>query len=180
MFIMKKTLWLLAFLGILFTSSKCDKKTIEPDTETLPPITNTGVEKLGCLINGKVWVTGAPYFLSNPKTSFNIDTVGKYLNISAIKDKDLKSMSLYFNYVEFQIGSYKINYNDIVFRDHIKCASSPNYELDTMANNIVKINFIDKTKRIVSGEFNFNCINKGCKDSAIITNGRFDLNFNYW
>lgn len=178
-FNMKKILQLLVCLCLIIcTATKCKKSAPEPDSsETLPPFTTTGVEKLGCLINGKVWVTGAPFFLSNPNTTFKIDTVVKHMGIFAQKEKDQKSINFACNFNKVGIGDYKIKYIKYIFIDYIKCVSNPDYELDTTATNILKIKFIDMQKRIVAGEFKFTAINKICNDTAVITDGRFDLNF---
>ena len=73
-------------------------------------------------------------------------------------------------------GKYNIEYYDRTFYESPKGLI---YELDTLFQRELIINFIDTQKRIVSGEFNLRGISKSFKDTITITKGRFDLNFTF-
>ncbi len=51
------------------------------------------------------------------------------------------------------------------------------YELDTTYNNRTEIIHFDMDKRIMSGTFEFRTISMECRDTVLITDGRFDIKF---
>jgi len=174
-----RLLWLLAIASsAIFASCKKDKT----DEEQLPPITQTGANTFGCLINGKLYTPkgseqNTPNFriIIDPGFQGNLD-IRTYKIENGIKSS-------------FGFNSFNINVADIYNLDTAQ--TFPFYRQDinsavcyfTSSNNnyhkgILKITRYDLTNRIISGEFNFKLYDSSIScDTIRITQGRFDKQF---
>lgn len=177
----KLTILLLIFL--LINSSSC---THENNEETLPPITQTGQNTFGCLVNGVVWRNeGSAAFAS---TNLNVTAGSKILKIGALKNANnidqvvfitintpISVVKYFFNTENQQAG-----FNDMV--------DSCYYTTDSISSTgTLEITKFDTINYIVSGIFNFKAskysnlgklLSKGTCDSTInITEGRFDFKY---
>jgi hypothetical protein len=183
-----KSLCLLV-LSLIFSCQKTDP---DPDPfnyvqptdpyHTLPEITQEGKNTFGCLVNGVVWVPRVeivvPWYTldfqfseKNPKAIGNISC-----RILSTTQDDF--MTVVFGPTFFKPGIYDMtfkNYSDMYFLSKHK-------DYDAMKSdslfNYVKVNYIDTSKNIVSGQFQFKLFNNANpKDSIKVTDGRFDLRY---
>ena len=171
---MKK--YLIFLIPFLFLMAQCHKTpTPEPD---LPPATQEGKGTIGCYVNGKPWVPkpyiaiGVPHYL---EVVFD-ETRNNYFGLSAIKD------GTFTEYLTINVFNAKIGDNNIVtrniesFYNSNKGNGCAEFYLDTTKIRTMTITKLDKANKIISGAFELTAINK-CKDTLIITKGRFDTTF---
>ncbi|MCY7291222.1 MAG: hypothetical protein LH615_03475 [Ferruginibacter sp.] len=174
-----KIAWLLAIASsAIFASCKKDKT----DEEQLPPITQTGANTFGCLINGKIYT---PKGFQQNKPNFNIIVDPGFQG-----NLDLRTFSIEneiqsaFGFSSFNINSastYNLDTSQ-VFPYFSKDINSPVcYFTSSNANyhkGVLIITRYDLTNRIISGEFNFKLYDPSIScDTIRITQGRFDKQF---
>ncbi len=179
-----KITWLIAPLLLLcFSFAQC-RKDKDNQKDELPPITQTGANTFGCLVNGKVFIpkgyngTGTP----NPKVRFDVGLNGlPYLQIESeqlnydhksegyiiVSFANITATGIYdlptFN---FLIGWEKVLHN----------CFTPAFDssLNKLGSGI--ITRYDKVDRIISGTFDCKFKGQNC-DTVYITQGRFDFKF---
>jgi hypothetical protein len=172
------------FLGLIMLGS-CTKDTVWVPLE-LPPITTTGENTFGCLLNGEVWL---------PEMHFNMGGLHRlkasYFNgvvwITAMKKPgseapDIKqtidlnvasqladSMALTYPHdgSSVFIGAWA-NYHD----HHTHC----DYRTDSINGGFLQFLRFDSTAKVMSGIFEFTVVEPGC-DTVFIREGRFDINY---
>ncbi|MGG8497881.1 hypothetical protein ACQY1Q_15825, partial [Tenacibaculum sp. TC6] len=100
--LLKKKLVLLALVATFTNCSKDD--IIKPQTE-LPPITQTGENTIGCLVDGKVFLPKGNNPLGNPIVTCNYQNIDNSfefgLSFSNNGDKFLRSIIILTNKLEF-------------------------------------------------------------------------------
>jgi hypothetical protein len=191
-FIMKSNniLWLLLFVLFSFCTA-CKKTKTEPDpipaVDQLPPITQTGANTFGCLINGNVYT---PKGYSGNFTNSRINIDPNYLDgdllirtyrVSGGIEIDLSIGSDSIK----NIGIYPIGKNQRTgfvvqkWKDDLSiryCLTNPSIITNTSILGYLKITRYDLVNKIFSGEFEFTFNNTDCGlgDPIKITNGRFD------
>lgn len=177
-----KIAWLLAMASsVLFASCKKDKTQEE---EQLPPITQTGANTFGCLINGKIFVPqgfeqNKPNFslVVDPtfqNGNFGITTFNKNLKIRfALGSNDIRSIGVF--YIN---DTTKPMLVDVI--DEVKnCSFNPSYfcisSSTCKVSGSLHITRYDLANNVFSGTFEFKLYNPnmGC-DTFFITQGRFD------
>jgi hypothetical protein len=161
---MKKYLFVFAFFG--FVMAHCGKTMVNPDH----------VNKFTCKVNGVFW-EAIPY---------QRDILGNDLQMSKSPFSDFASI-LARNIKKNQTMSFNLSLNDtlktFVISDRLPFANNSRncsgYFLDTLFNHTVIVTEHDKTKKIVKGTFSFRAIDivDSCKDTVIITNGFFDMQY---
>ncbi|MDX1906373.1 MAG: hypothetical protein SF053_05005 [Bacteroidia bacterium] len=178
---MKTPILLMAVLLVLLISG-CDFD-IFPDPEpppppVLPPITQTGENTLGFLLDGEVWVPNrifqAQYRKSDGRFGISCindsydeqgNKIGQDFEIGA-RDVPIFSTGIY------QIG----NEGDISVRffDYDKLCTYWSWEV---LPGTLKITVLDTINRVISGIFELTTISSSCNDTLRITSGRFDVSF---
>ena len=177
-----KIAWLLAIASsAIFASCKKDKTQEE---EQLPPITQTGANTFGCLINGKVFVPqgfeqNKPNFslIVDPtfqNGNFGIATYNKKQQIRFdFGSNDMKNTGV-FNLEDFNkfVGAS-------IYLDKTNCYFGPSTQCIFQGPCHVKgkldITRHDLTNRIFSGTFDFTLYDPSTScDTFYITQGRFD------
>jgi hypothetical protein len=187
---------LLVILLIAMTSCSKDNNTVD---DQLPPITQTGANTAGCIINGKVLIPkkgsqsfGGPpnYGLNiNAGINFNEPIIGDdywQLEIANKRDSNSAGVILYLRNMSRGNGDYIVdqsngelyvdgpNNNQIIAgikMDGINKTyySSPN-------SGMIKITRFDYFNGIYSGIFNATLYNKDNPSEIIqVTDGRFDI-----
>ena len=177
---------LLLFSTIILCSSQCKKNKTNPpltELEKLPPITQTGANTFGCLVDGVAWlpngrkpqnggsniqlyvdptfqggafyVTGHQYNNFQSKISFGSGgcTTGGLFDIS----------------LPFQ----SISYNR--FNNTVNTCEFSSFDIGTYRKGFFNISRYDLSTGIFSGTFEFTIKSQGCGDTIKITNGRFDV-----
>ena len=181
---------LLLCCAIVLCSSQCKKTTNNPATDQLPPITQTGANTFGCLINGNVWlpkgydgsflnsrITIDPSYSDGDMTIRTYRLDGDYLVDLSISSDSIRGGGVYpiksnssatINFIK-----YKRDLNSTIVCQVFKGAISGN---PNNINGFIKVTRYDLTNRIFSGEFEitFNNTDCGFGDPVKITQGRFD------
>jgi hypothetical protein len=152
---------LLAFL----CSTNCPKSSMP---NQLPPITQTGANTFGFLLNGQVWL---PY-----STNIQIQNVlsAQYyqgtIKISAGRVINTQNINQVFNITIYSMKTGTTYYFGATFSDLIQPCTYNN-----LLNGQLNISRLDTLKDIVSGTFQMTFL--GCRDTLKMTNGRFDLTY---
>jgi len=187
---MKKALIpiLFAFLPFL-TGCPGKVSTPQPKPDTLPPITQTGANTLGCLINGKAWLP--TYGSSYPVTmehNMGLFSLGTHRQIYNVANQlivnngfgwsiyPVRDTGLYF----VKNGYSAIGAGTILeagFIDDLQKKSYVSNDADSL-KNWIHVTRWDTVKFVASGNFNFFFTSPDHSDTIKITNGRFDYKFN--
>jgi hypothetical protein len=186
---MKNSTYILIFLtSFLLSSFSCrkNKDSLESELAKLPPITQTGANTFGCLINGKAWTPkgysgNKPNFFIIVDPSFN----GGDIDIRTYRITDVDEGFSISAFPVRSTGVTEINQTSttLVVYDKYDLNSNPICPLyqDSMMyrKGYLKITNYDLQKGIVSGEFEVKIFkpSSGCSDTLRITNGRFDYKF---
>ncbi|MCU0321575.1 MAG: hypothetical protein MUE72_04120 [Chitinophagaceae bacterium] len=171
------------YLLILFALATitCCKKTDGLDAELakLPPITQTGANTFGCLVNGKAYIPSGydgsfPNFdvIPDPSDS-SIDVRTYNMNFNGLKAHLFFGGGGLYNGSIKQFGKRFSSNTSVLGILYINsCYVSVN---DTCyRRGYLKMNRYDIQNRIFSGEFECIIIGDGCTDTVRITKGRFD------
>jgi len=182
-----KTVVLLFFTIIISCISKDDPK------DQLPPITQTGANTFGCVINGKYFVpSDAKTWSPGPQPKgLNAGFTNNNFKIYAADLKNTNGLYIYvYIYNLTQTGVYDIGQSNGETIDlfspsfsHIFCTAIKNSERNVYYSNnnsgTITITHYDNINFIYSGTFSFTATNKDdATDTIAITDGRFDLNLN--
>jgi hypothetical protein len=191
-----KQIILLAGLVIHLTMASCIKDLFKEKEESLPTITQTGANTLGCKIDGKVWVPNGTHdlFVSIPALSAHIyQSQGiKYFYISARKDPSS------FNKEDDSYDDLSLDVilptsvaEVIIDKDCNSCGlycpytslrfkikglfQGGCYMTSSLYTGKVRFTRIDTVNRIVSGTFEFSAIDNNTGKTINVTDGRFDV-----
>ena len=172
---MKKTLWLLACLGII---SACyyQRKLVEPVFQN----------SFSCKINGVDW---KPEGGTNAAGGIKIPTidVGKYvfnaISIDALKNiRDEKTgKSIIFEGINFTVN-LELDTKTIINRSSFYQYGENNngcsdYYSDSIATNIAKVIALDTSQKMVRGIFEFEARSPSCGKTVKVTEGKFELKY---
>ena len=171
-----KYLILAVCLTILMMAG-CKKNKPKTELEKLPPITRTGANTLGCLINGVAWIPKDNYGQATFKLDVDPSLGNGIFVLSASQFQESNLMSFAFGSVGCkEMGEFNLSAKEQVFsysNPKILCSFDNN-----SANVYVSGSFIitkyDLINRIFSGTFEFTLYNQNCGDTLYFTNGRFD------
>ncbi len=176
---MKHISLLLIFLLPLLSSCNKYKRQDNIGPNNLPPITQTGANTFGCLINGKGFVPQGPPLQDSPGP-FVVSGVATAVNINAVDQ--------YHGQIRFNLGIDTSNFKMgstfplLQSKSGLKASSTVGFaisysELDTLSSpGQLTIRYYDKTKGILSGTFSFDAFSKlGTKYE--VRDGRFDVKF---
>ena len=178
---MKPILLSLLIIALLTTlsCSSCKKET--PNTNNLPPTTETGANTFGCLINGVAWIPQGVRGTGNLSIDYDAGFNQGIFNIVAYNFKPAIAEQLIIgvrdslNFINApktlilnRQSLYSISYN--------KPCDYFNQLADVESNGVLNIIKLDRTNRIISGNFNATLIKRGC-DTIKITDGSFDMKY---
>jgi hypothetical protein len=143
----------------------------DDDEPALPPITVTGANTFGCLIDGEVYVPQGVD--SAPLVDAGVDMIvvsggQRGVNLQLV----VRDTTMHFI---FENQAYHFNQENItcvydVFNNKVDC----DYR-DTPVSGYIKFSRIDFAKHIVAGVFEFSVYSAKCDKMINITDGRFDL-----
>jgi hypothetical protein len=149
----------------------CDDPPPLSELEKLPPKTQEGKGRFGCLVNGKAWVVndsyhnGASYQRDVFQTGADLTDSNRDQTIKiVIRNSVLEENKTYALAVE------ENNYSEFLTSAPYRCL----YFAEHTLNGELILTKVDINNRIVSGEFEFTTVNDEC-DTVKITDGRFDL-----
>jgi hypothetical protein len=187
------TIWLIPLLAIILVNFQCKKnKNITPEKtelEKLPPITQTGANTFGCLVNGVAWLpngtkpqNGGPNIVGYVDPTFQ----GGKFNISAHKYKDILYEGITFGssnctssgsfLFDTLLNSNVNGFQLIKFRNGQSTLNYSSPEIGTYRKGFFNISKYDLSGGIFSGTFECILFNSAkSPDTIKITNGRFDV-----
>lgn len=192
---MKKLLLLFTALTVFIACNKDDQAPLpEPqiaEIDKLPPPTQTGANKVGCLVNGKAFLPiGSSTGSSNPYCAYYHDAFVLVLKIvkneGNISGNGTESVAIYTDNtileedVKYFLKSTESN-NKAMFSIIGGMAGVPDENYNTNENYIGELHItkLDKEKNIISGTFWFDAVNEQGK-KVEIREGRFDMVFEGW
>jgi hypothetical protein len=178
---------ILIFLTFLMLAG-CDKKNDE--NNQLPPLTTTGANTAGCLVNGRVFIPrGSSQFGSTLSCFYQQDQDGYHLGLSIVEKDATEDKSVgistnplalvennTYNLVEqTNNGSnYNSNFGQYIITNNVDAGlefyTTNNYRGE------VKIIKLNTQQRIISGTFWYDAINPQ-GDIVKIRDGRFDMRY---
>lgn len=166
---------ILFFCSLLFTAGSCEKDN-EPQ---LPPITQTGKDSFGCLVNGEIWLPEPTIaFPAIPKISAELKREGNY-RIWKLGASQGASSSFYFGIYEDSLKEGKINIpvdelNDVGLYFFSKKFEKASFTWDKKLQGELIITKLDTVNMILSGTFWFDAVNM-LNETVKIRDGRFDF-----
>jgi hypothetical protein len=179
----------LAFLFCvnLAACKKQNNNTPQTELEKLPPITQTGANTFGCLVNGMAWTPNGRRpdgWLGQPNLSvyYNKDSTYRMFGINAGQYKGARSRISFGTSKILQIGEYKIDFETIDNKNHFDYSkytpggSNLEYSIPYESLTYRKGRFvITKLDNIFSGTFEIEFCKPNSIDTLRITDGRFDV-----
>ena len=173
--------WFMRLLLLVFTSlsllaASCTKDEYDPLDE-LPPATQEGRNKMGCLINGVPWKNRGGS-VSDPSIKGNYGSMPPGVSVVAFDNEPQDASTLYEVFVIkvdplveglIPIQQYSAEY------ERVNANNPELYRLDTLSPALIEITRHDSSNRILAGFFNFVLINIDGKERLEITDGRFDV-----
>ena len=182
----KYTKILLVLFAITLLTGSCKKTKIDiPLTELqkLPPITQTGSNTFGCLVDGVAWLpNGSKPQNGGSNIQVYVDPTfqGGRFSITGHQYKNFQSQvsfgsSTCTNTGYFDISSSinGIGYNR--FLNNINTCEFSSFDIGTYRKGFFNISRYDLINGIFSGTFEFTIKSQACGDTIRITNGRFDV-----
>ncbi|HEU5366050.1 MAG TPA: DUF6252 family protein [Hanamia sp.] len=177
---MKKII-LVSLILSLFSFSKCKKD--RPDSNGLPPATQTGANTLGFLLNGQTWT---PKGWNGSTTNLSLYYDDSYhdgtFNIASYRllgQGNEQSFAIAMD--SFQTtGTFYLTKNsnlEVVFIDDLQKCTITAFDTSVYRKGKLVITKFDKLNQILSGTFDFTLYKSDCGDSIKITAGRFDLKY---
>ncbi len=159
---------LLLFLTALSCLSLFCKK--ESELDKLPPATTTGMQTLGCLINGKAFTGNGHSKLFR----------GIYHDAMIEMEMENEMGNIYFRTegIITKPGDYIIPYvppqnNVFVYQGNGYFIS---YDCPT-GYALLRITRLDSVQHYIAGQFDFTMFNSSGSASVHVSNGRFDLKY---
>lgn len=185
-----KKLFFFVFAIILFTSNACspDDPIITPPKEepkdTLPPLTNEGLNTFGCYVDDELWLAESDALIqitTRPIEAFYNESTGFLrLQFKHKKDSIFEFLTIFFDRkAQFESNQLKDTITQFNFFND-KNEMCIDYDLDFSQEYHFTINNIEPTHNIISGEFSGTMIygntKEGCQGSLIkIDSARFDV-----
>jgi len=171
---------------ILFLFSSCEKDGgIFNGKEKLPPITNTGSNTVGCLLNGKVFLPHQSGINPSVNCFYQIVEGEQYfvMDFADLRKGKSERVVLMLRKVDVIEGQvYKLNKNFTTAPEPTGAlgvyspGDSPRFSTNETVTGELKITRLDISKSIIAGSFWFDAVNdKGKK--VQIREGRFDWNY---
>jgi hypothetical protein len=190
---MKKTPLLLILIALytLTTSSSCHKS--NSPTNVLPPETHYGLNTMGCIVNGKLFIpqsTGYPPITFSaagyggyPGPDFHFDWTDKpnactfstlQVNLDSVQ---LQAGQTYILGIKPDTGnSYSPPAQWAVYNSYSCNSPDDQYYTNAQVTGQITLDYYDRTIGLVAGRFSFDAID-GNSDTLHVREGRFDMAF---
>ena len=163
--------------------SECKKHKPETPVEQLPPVTQSGKNTLGFLLNGQPWTPkGWSGGTTNLSVYYDQTFRGGTFNITTyrqISQDDKQTFGIAMDSLQ-KIGTYNsenISNLKFAFIDAIKNCQIDYFDASIFRKSKLIITKLDKTNQIISGTFDVVLYKTGCGDTLKITEGRFDMKY---
>ena len=180
---MNRYLFLAAFIILLVVS--CKKKESGNPKDDLPPITHTGANTFGCLVDGKLF---------KPKKKIGSLSVILQCNYQYFKEQHhflLAARNAIDNYsVAFGMLGTPIAGDTVIHYSYpgsgemaAGCGklidSRPEFQTFSNSPGEFRIEYFDSFKQIISGTFWFDAVDTATGKVVQVRDGRFDVQFTY-
>ena len=180
---MNRYLFLAAFMILLTVS--CKKKESSNPKDELPPITHTGANTFGCLVDGKLF---------KPKKKIGSTSVVLQCNYQYFKEQHHFLLGASNRYEEKGMGFGMIGTSinrDTIFNysfagsGKMSAGYGPSigffFQYQTYENSPgeFRIEYFDSLKQIISGTFWFDAVDTATGKVVQVRDGRFDVQFTY-
>jgi len=149
----------------LFDLNEPQKKT---ELDNLPPITQTGENTFGCLVNGKAMTITNSLNMTAIYQGGGVQFGGGGVYMVAL---DPFAINIPYDFMDIGEGVSRARYTKEV-QEGLFCF----YEYKDTYEGYVTFSKIDKKNYIISGTFEFSTVTQDC-DTVRITNGRFDMQY---
>ncbi|WP_296619882.1 hypothetical protein [Marivirga sp.] len=169
-------------LLLVFSCQSCqlfDKEadTIDPQEELakLPPITATGENTFGCLVNGRAFLPKQGFLGANALDGYI--NKGNTFALQAINVNESYNLTIYEQRMD--IGSASIILGDIncdLICDEVNFRHN-DVKYDIVSNGIIEFHLIDTINSIMAGTFDIILLEKENNQKIELTEGRFDIKF---
>jgi len=188
-------LLLFFLISVLLTLSNCgffEDAIGYPDPPSeLPPITTSGENTFGCMINGTLYIPTIVLDMVGVDCCLSTVQSDGFLNIGTVMDEHDQvneagffqtfGMTLVNDSSTIEIGIYDLTLPSHSFARITRSKGiAPNYEFRCRyePEDIIsgELNLIRVSGGIVSGTFEFAAVNDDC-DTVRVTDGRFDLTY---
>ncbi len=176
----KLSFFILLCTIIFFAKCKCNKDVATPN-DGLPPVTQTGANTLGFLLNGQPWIPAGSNGTPNLSWYYDPTYANGNLSISAyhINSTTDKQYFIIGGGAIKSVGVYPIGYNYTIGVQFSSLIDSCEIRSDstTYCSGNLTITKFDTANSIISGTFYATLYNSSshCGDTLKITDGRFDL-----
>jgi hypothetical protein len=180
---MKNPSLILIIIFISLLHPGCVKDPPPPSPEVLPPITQTGANTFGCLMNGSVWIPTWHDNNSSPPVTTSIDNSNNFNLIATRLIKDNKQTTLAKSSISWHINNVKDTGTCFAdpgnpwaaeWIDYMRCCYDYHPVCDH-EKSWIHVSRLDLTQKIISGTFQLTFINNMKPfDTIKITEGRFD------
>jgi hypothetical protein len=177
-------------VGLILISASCRKDKLAPTSELdkLSPATQTGANRIGCLIDGIILNSSDGLFSTKVNSSYNRtfhpQNSAYFLRVSGFR----QTADFVYATITLLTDSLAITQGQtLLLTTNIPGMASASYEVnnygngtDNLYNSIsskpgqLNITHFDATTKIISGTFSFDAVNRNL-DTVHVTNGRFDV-----
>ena len=180
---MKKLIIIFLATVLFFGCSKNDE-TPTAAADQLPPATQTGANKVGCLVNGQVLLPYQKNPFGPPAVVCFYQFVNNQFHFSLGFSNDkisngLRNINIASINIELQQGQtyqLKLDNGNSAFASYVDFAISAGYYTNNINTGELKITKLDQTNAIISGTFWFNAVRTNGA-IAEIKEGRFDMQY---
>lgn len=110
------------------------------------------------------------------------DTNSNYISIQAIRDvRNEDEVHLWIEYENKFDNYYPLHiHRGFPAAGYWNWANMKRYDTDSIIGGSLTVLRFDTATHIISGTFEFKCVNKETHDTLNVTDGRFDTYFGYW
>ncbi|WP_299108882.1 DUF6252 family protein [uncultured Tenacibaculum sp.] len=170
---------IIMFFALLVLTSCSTDDIIKPQTE-LPPITQTGANTVGCLVDGKVFLPRTNNPLGNPVVTCFYQFVNNQwhfsLGFSNNQKENLRGVNIGSKNISLKEGqSYDLllDSGNNAFATYFDFVN-PDFTTTNEVTGKILISKIDSSQSIISGTFWFDAVNSN-GEIIKIRDGRFDM-----
>ena len=178
---MRLLLLLLTSFSLLAAAcTKADDDTPTTPLDELPPATQVGANTFGCLINGEPWYNRGGSF-NRPDLSAGFYTSNSRNYLSVLGRAITPFLSTRNDRVEilFTDPAEGMTLTNTNWASPIRLTNEDYvfYRIDTSSYVKLSLTYLNLEMQVASGTFEFTAINNDIKDTLVVTDGRFDVEF---
>jgi hypothetical protein len=173
-------------ISILSLSMQCEKQYPPgtPEIDKLPPITQTGANTFGCLVDGVAFTPKGGFYSSGLQLYYQFVDGAYHFNIGAdrkegtgIKDIEIRSHGIELEEKKYEMAEFgSMGFFGAEYTVFAGNGEILTYQTTSIIKGEITFTRFDKFNQIASGTFWFDAINDDGKIVQVRA-GRFDANF---